>query len=66
MTTNAVERDTLTLAQIDEMLTHHAKCLHADPDPLSRWERIILADKWLDTRLRFAEMERQQQDDDPA
>ena len=47
----------LTLADIDEMLRHHADAIHKDPDPLSRWARFNVADQWLDCRNRLRELD---------
>ena len=57
MSTPTQERDKpLTLSEIDDVLRHWAKKIHVDPDPLNRWAQLNVADQWLDTRLRLAEL----------
>ena len=57
MSTPPQTKDKLTLGDIDEMLRHHAELIHTDPDPLSRWARVLTADKWLDCRNRLKDLD---------
>ena len=63
MTTQAAEQRPLTLAEIDEVLTHWANKLHVDPDPLNRWASLTTIDRWLDARLRLEELRHGEEED---
>lgn len=46
----------LTMREIDEVLTHWSSKLHTDPDPINRWATLETVDAWLDARLRLEQL----------